>query len=447
MWGLICGGPEGFLNQYDKMAGEAEAWQDWHEWLDYAPLRLIVMTRWADWIRATYPAVVAEHRPTDVYGAIVPSDDRGSGRPNHLANSFRFHRPLLLFNATMDAIAAAAAFALTRLWVRRSAVRPLDDAGVRHDAFCGVAPGLAAGLVLWFNPAILMDAYAWPTWDAWVVPFFLLCALAASVDAWFTAGVVLGVGAMFKGQQLAVAPALAAWAIVASGPRAMFRCVAGAAIAVGLIAAPWTMTYIAPDTLTQLRTVQQRTEFWNWPADLFAVPREMDWPALIWAAGIGFAVTAGVLVQRLRPRPPAIAIDDSPVLSRTASFGTWARGRVARSIVAAVIVAIAVAWPWSQARHRGEATTGALLALMLAAMVVWARIGRWAWLAVGAVGAALVGAPLLFSGSTAWWVCGFHFGTIQFGEMIYGPASNLPGIFELQFNWPADINAIALTIP
>ncbi|MDB5327316.1 MAG: hypothetical protein JWM57_2885, partial [Phycisphaerales bacterium] len=107
MWGLICNGPEGFRNQYDKMELEADHWEEWHEWLDYAPLRLLVMTRWADWIRTTYPTVVSESSPSSVYRNVIPFEDRGSGRPDHLEASYQFHRPLLLFNATMDAIGAA----------------------------------------------------------------------------------------------------------------------------------------------------------------------------------------------------------------------------------------------------------------------------------------------------------------------------------------------------
>ena len=52
-WGLLASGPEGYLNQYDKMDPEVPEWQDdlWTPWLDYGPLRLLVMRQWGAWQR------------------------------------------------------------------------------------------------------------------------------------------------------------------------------------------------------------------------------------------------------------------------------------------------------------------------------------------------------------------------------------------------------------
>jgi hypothetical protein len=56
-WGLHASGPEGFLNQYSKMDPEIPEWQNsrWTPWLDYGPLRLLVMRQWGAWQRKNFP--------------------------------------------------------------------------------------------------------------------------------------------------------------------------------------------------------------------------------------------------------------------------------------------------------------------------------------------------------------------------------------------------------
>src|ERR1700722_3599939 len=95
-WGLLATGPEGFLNQYDKMAPEVPEWQDsrWVPWLDYAPLRLLVMREWGAWQRAYHPP-----------------------DPNHLFDAWQrdywFNAPVIHFNIALEALSAVAAFFLT----------------------------------------------------------------------------------------------------------------------------------------------------------------------------------------------------------------------------------------------------------------------------------------------------------------------------------------------
>jgi hypothetical protein len=71
--------------------------------------------------------------------------------------------------------------------------------------------GLIAALFIWFDPANLAVSHVWPQWDIWSVPFFLVAALLASVEWWMTAGIVLAVGVMFKGQLLLPGPVLILW--------------------------------------------------------------------------------------------------------------------------------------------------------------------------------------------------------------------------------------------
>src|SRR5271166_4702038 len=87
-WGMQSSGPEGYLNQYEKMAIQSP---DSDLWLDYAPLRLLVMKQWGSWVRSHYP------------------QDQGWDP------SFQFNQPVLRFNLLMDLIACLCAFFLTRL--------------------------------------------------------------------------------------------------------------------------------------------------------------------------------------------------------------------------------------------------------------------------------------------------------------------------------------------
>ena len=55
---------------------------------------------------------------------------------------------------------------------------------------------------------MIWNAHAWPQWDVWLIPFFLLGLLAMSKERWVLAGFVLMIGAAFKGQVLMIAPGL-----------------------------------------------------------------------------------------------------------------------------------------------------------------------------------------------------------------------------------------------
>ncbi|MDB5327035.1 MAG: hypothetical protein JWM57_2604, partial [Phycisphaerales bacterium] len=313
--------------------------------------------------------------------------------------------------------------------------------------FCGLWQGLAAGLVLWLNPTILMDAYAWPTWDAWIVPFFLLTALAASLEWWFVAGITLGIGAMFKGQQLAIAPGLAAWALVVGGPRAMLVVASGTFAAIGAIVSPWTLTFIPADVLATLRQTQASRSFFNWPSDLFAVARSVDWPAIGWVVGLGTSVLIAAMARWWTFVKSASASASAPDIGEALMPDDRPRMRTKVAFIAgaALLVFIAAAWPWCLSRNRENWEWGGGAAMAAGLLSIWPWRGNL-WRVCGVVGAALITAPFLFSGSTAWWTCAFHFGTAQFPYMVFGPASNLPALFELKFGWPAPVDTIAFNI-
>src|ERR1039458_10086804 len=133
-WALESTGPEGFLNQYEKMAIQT---RDWDVFLDYVPLRLLVMRQWGVYLRHRFPEI-ANQQPMEAW------------QP-----SYEFTAPLLYFNACMDALGAVCAFFLTRCWVRRSRQKNprLLDASVPHFSRLGQGWFGAAGLSKAYRPA------------------------------------------------------------------------------------------------------------------------------------------------------------------------------------------------------------------------------------------------------------------------------------------------------
>jgi hypothetical protein len=468
-WAMQSSGPQGYLNQYEKMADERF---DWGRWLDYAPLRLLVMDQWGSWVRRTFPM------PTDY------------AQHEQWSPEYAFNRPVLEFNTLMDAVGAVCAFFLTRLWVIRTRERkkPID----KSSQFVGVIPGLIAALTLWFNPAMLLSAYGWPTWDAWIVPMYLLAALLASLDWWFCAGLAIALGAMFKGQQLTVAPVFILWALMLGQLGSASRWCAGLIAGMALIASPWLFTYLPPDMISLVR--------WTVPnsSDFGAIPRIIDYPALYWVVGI-IAATAipPLLAERFTrktaaaPWPAAIvrivqfpavilflgfallfsfpkygpAGRDSrfplemvllgiastltiisirlswnqrlhPEKPATRSIRDALCSEVFGNILVGIIIFAAAVWPWFLDRNRSDLWLGVLLSAALAFAMVGLRRAARPFVAAAAGGVACMLCIVVFHGSHAWWDCGFHFGTVHWQWMVMGKTDNLPGLLEFRYKWP-----------
>jgi hypothetical protein len=393
MWGLQASGPEGYLNQYEKMDLE-EPLSD--PWLDYAPLRLMVMWRWGAWLR--------QHHPPDP----------GSSLQYAWQPDYEYTAPVLRFNAAMDALAAVCAFFLTRLWVRRGS-EPEKPAHFR-----GMWQGLTAALLLWFSPAIIISAHGWPTWDSWIIPFYLLAALLASLDWWFFAGMALAVGAMFKGQQLTMIPIFLVWPLIQRKWNGAVRFIAGFVITFAAIASPWLLSYLPADQLAAARQVQDSTAFDDYPPDLFAISCNVDWGAVTWITGLVVATVAGAWMARRSK--------------------WWKLATASGAFVLTI-------WPWMLNANRPQWMIGVGVAVALAAAVCYVRPRNLPYiLAIGAGGGLLMCMDL-FHGSTAWWDCGFHFGTIHWPTMIMGDTSNLPGIFNKRFGWSSDVTETAFILP
>jgi len=179
--------------------------------LDYPPLRLLVMSLWACWVKAVWPQLAAP----------------GAGQLS----------PLLAINLFMEALTAVGVYHL----VCRVAARVGDDALRPCLLKNGPAMATACAVLVWFNPALILNAHAWPQWDAWVLPPFLFAALAALDGRWFTTGVLIGAGFFFKGQAVIIAPVFLAWAWAFAGMRASLRFMAGVLTISALIASPWLL--------------------------------------------------------------------------------------------------------------------------------------------------------------------------------------------------------------
>ena len=71
---------------------------------------------------------------------------------------------------------------------------------------------------------------------------FLVAAICVTLNFWATAGLLLGLGCMFKGQLLFVAPVLILCPLFAGWPGRFLKLVAGMATGAGLVIWPWLVT-------------------------------------------------------------------------------------------------------------------------------------------------------------------------------------------------------------
>jgi MFS family permease len=186
--------------------------------LDYSPLRLTIVTIWAQWVNRHFEA-------NDQW-------DQNS--------SYQFHRPLLLLNAGCEAAAAVGVVLVLRL-MRRIVMPSAASTPGFLNLLREYLPLAIAALLVWFNPALILND-CWPQWDAWILPCFIFALYFSMRGWWFSAGALLAVGAMLKGQILFVAPVFLLWPLFLMRWLPLARLVAGFAVAITLIAIPWMLT-------------------------------------------------------------------------------------------------------------------------------------------------------------------------------------------------------------
>jgi hypothetical protein len=415
-WGLLASGPEGYLNQYEKMDLEVPEWQDsrWTPWLDYSPLRLLVMREWGAWQR--------KHHPPD---PDVPLMDAWQ-RPHW------FNAPVLNFNTTLEGLSAILAFFLTRLWVVRASV------GENRGHFNGIWQGLVAALIIWFSPDMIINAHGWPQWDTWIVPWYLCAVLLASLDWWFAAGVAIAIGINFKGQMFSITPIFLIWPLVQGRVGAALRWICGCVFCYGLIVSGWLLTYLPPNLLEAARARQADLGTTQFPPDLFVIPRVFDVPAAIWIFEMLLVVAA--VPWLLRAFLPAIPKESEGWKKILYSRVMWIS-------VGAILIVVVVLWPWLLTRNRGGWYLGLIAGGAAAAFALLLPRRSQGYLLAAILGCGLFLCMALFHGSTCWWDCAVHFGSIHWPYLFIGSTSNVPAIFQLRFGWARDIDQIAFTLP
>jgi hypothetical protein len=250
---------------------------------------------------------------------------------------------------------------------------------------------LLAALLIWFNPAILVDAHVWPQWDVWLLPFFLLAILAASLERWFVAGALLAFGAMFKGQLVMVAPLLLFWPLFAAQWGALLRVITGAGFSLAMITCCWLVN---------------------------------GHGAWIWTGCIMFACALLAAVHFHGGK--------KEWLKRAAAF----------------VAVAAIGWPWLLHRPKpilpNLIGAVALLALVETGPLFMRRRATFFW-AAGVFAAAVFVAFGLFDGSLAWQKVGYGYPTYHFPWMVVGEAANLAAILAaFPFLWQLNDTALHL---
>jgi hypothetical protein len=374
---------EGYLDRYDKVFAQHQT-DDEYEF-DYAPARLGIATLWARYVRTRvggpgqdWSQITDDWRPERFYNRAQSIAMAYDGSP---LTVYDLMRPLLIINTIGEIISAIAVFFLVRRWTSGRGDRRSDLTDSTGKS--GPKPailGLIAVLFFWFNLALIWNAHAWPQWDSWVLPFFLWAVVAASADWWFAAGMLITVGAMFKGQILFGAPFFLLWPLFRGRPLAIVQWIIGAATGVALCTGVWL-----------LRKDQQFN------------PVAIRWVIMMAAA---FAV----LVLALRPR------------WREQWMRLVALGLSAVALGFILWHFISLGGTWVVVAAIGAGTIGAIAA--------WAPWRGIAYAGVGWVASSVLLCAVLFGGSMAWFHIGIEYGTHRYLELTRGPDNNLAGILE-----------------
>jgi hypothetical protein len=406
--------PPGILNVYDVVARRSRDYDgdDKKDYgLDYAPLRLTLISTWVKWTQDAYP---------NLHVIARRSAGRGSN-PTYWEAPFKFYKPMLDFNTAMEVVGVVGLFLLARHWVVRGwrgKARPdippgrgwpwhrLYDWFTSPRPFRGWIAGAFAGLLFWFNPAVLLSAHGWPTWDMWVIPFFIWALYLACIDFWFVSGLVIAAAAMFKGQQLLVAPIFLLWPIFAGRPLMAIKWAAGFVFGIAAIASPWMLTYV-PDgqpLATGSRVLHRAAVNW---LTMIAVMAVLFVPLLKWA------------------RPWRT--------NRWHPAARWAAWLLPIPMIAWIVMPYV---QWDSTASVPPITI--YLALAFAVGVALVPIRWMPILTAGTLGAAVLSCGYFYDASMNWAKIGWGYGTRHYPVMQQGTSDNLAGILQKRYGWQPD---------
>src|SRR5262249_24814581 len=107
--------------------------------LDYVPLRLLMAGAWVNYLNIVY-GPVSEWRP-------------------------EFARSFAAFSMVMELAGAVAMFALVARWLKRAECDPARGGPCRNWVRWELAA--ASAILLWLNPASIIDSHIWPHGQTW----------------------------------------------------------------------------------------------------------------------------------------------------------------------------------------------------------------------------------------------------------------------------------------
>jgi hypothetical protein len=356
-WGLRAN-DVGFVNLYSYVAETAPFSDGRREYvLDYPPMRLLTFDIWAKWLGH-------EGLDSPVWQPL-----------------FNVNMPLLLFNMAMELASAIAVFFLVRRWARPG--RGFSSTGV----------GYLAAAFLWFNPAVILNSWGQPTWDVWVLPFYLYALIFASSGQWFACGLLLAVGATFKGQLLAVVPIFLLWPTFAGNLRGAAQCSAGFLLGFAVVVSPWMIT--RPEAFAGL------------------VQRRPDYRAIIWISCLVIWTVMAIATAKAAGRS----------MRSCAQLACAGLG---------LVICFMAGMGWKI--HLATAIVLSVCFLGLR------RISnRWFLICVSTVAAAgLFSCVLLFHGTIDWYRIAYIYGAERFPELEQGNADSLAGLLAANYGWRSE---------
>ncbi len=284
--------------------------------------------------------------------------------------------------------------------------------------FRGAVCAVVAATMAWINPATILDSFGWPQWEAWLLPFFLIAAVFVSLNWWLAAGIVLGIGGMFKGQLFFLAPVLVLCPLFAGWIGRFLRILTGVACGAGFILWPWlvnsprTVPYIVAAVFAGLLICG---------ISLFRLP--------VWRQIRRTSHFAGHWV-RSKYKPDRVA---PPVSQMTATMHWLLWPAIMLTLIVAAILSLLIYKSQDPSLHKYTIAFAAAILL-----VPWFIPRRMlaAWLATIFAFSLWLSAFSL-NGSFSWWQVGFVYGTQRHQNMQLGTESlsNLSSLLERRYNW------------